>query len=106
MKASKKRATSNRKSRSDMDAVDDLLENSDFSNVTLKQAVALEDIQEARAGRGRPSVGKRRSIILPDELIERLKTLADKLNVGGYQPLIRLILSEKLSEYEKRAKKQ
>ena len=86
-----------------MEAVDERLEKADFSNVTIKHAVAMEEVHETR---GRPTIGKRRSIILPDDLIERLKKLADKLNVGGYQPLIRLILSEKLSEYEKRVRKQ
>lgn len=106
MKASKKRTTSNRKRQSEMDDVDARLEKADFSNVTLKHAVAMDEVHEARETRGRPSVGKRRSIILPDELIERIKKVAEKLNIGGYQPLIRLILSEKLGEYEKRAKKQ
>jgi len=106
MKASKKRTTSNRRKHSEMAAVDASLEKADFSNVTLKHAIAMEEVHEVRENRGRPSVGKRRSIILPDQLIERLKKLANKLNVGGYQPLIRLILSEKLSEYEKRARKQ
>lgn len=107
MKASgKSAAAAKRKKKSLMDDVDADLENADFSDVTTKHAVKMAELHEAREKRGRPSVGKRRSIILPDELIERIKKVADKLNIGGYQPLIRLILSEKLGEYEKRAKKQ
>ena len=105
MKASSK-AAPKRKAKSQMDDVDAALEKADFSEVTTKHALKMAEIHESREKRGRPSVGKRRSIILPDELIERIKKVADKLNIGGYQPLIRLILSEKLAEYEKRARKQ
>lgn len=105
MKASSK-AAPKRKAKSQMDDVDAALEKADFSEVTTKHAFKMAEIHESREKRGRPSVGKRRSIILPDELIERIKKVADKLNIGGYQPLIRLILSEKLAEYENRAKKR
>lgn len=105
MTASSKNAAAKRKKKSRMEEIDAELEMADFSRVTTKHAVKMAELHEAREKRGRPSVGKRRSIILPDELIERIKKVADKMNIGGYQPLIRLILSEKLMEYEERVKK-
>jgi hypothetical protein len=106
MKTSNKKTATKRKQKTQMEEVDLELDQADFSDVTIKHVVKMAEIHETREKRGRPSVGKRRSIILPDDLIERIKKVADKLNIGGYQPLIRLILSEKLAEYEKRAKKQ
>jgi len=98
--------SSNKKKKLSMDDVDKVLEKTDFSNVSTKHAVKMTDIYEEREKRGRPSVGKRRSIILPDALVERLIEVAEKLNIGGYQPLIRLILSEKIEEYEKKPKRK
>ena len=103
--SNRKTGSTKRKRKSQMEEVDAQLERTDFSEVATGQAIKMADVHEARRKRGRPSVGKRRSIILPDELVERIQRIADKFNVGGYQPMIRLILSEKLEEYEKRAKK-
>ena len=69
-----------------MDDVDLDLEQADFSKLTTKHVIKMAEIHDSREKRGRPSVGKRRSIILPDELIKRMKAVADKLNIGGYQP--------------------
>lgn len=48
--------------------------------------------------KGRPSVGSKISITLPDELIVELKNAAAKKAIG-YQTLIRMIVKENIKKY-------
>lgn len=49
---------------------------------------------------GRPKIGDKITIILNPELIERLKTVSASRGIG-YQTMIRMMLVEKIADYEK-----
>ncbi len=56
------------------------------------------------AKKGRKTIGKRVSIILPEDLIKSLVTLGKEKGLG-YQTLARVILLEKIEELEAKKKK-
>jgi predicted DNA binding CopG/RHH family protein len=53
---------------------------------------------KVKGRKGRPAVGSKISITLPDELIVELKIAADKRAIG-YQTLIRMIVKENIKKY-------
>ena len=76
------------------DNFDELFENTDFGT-EIKNPVWVKASE--RKG-GRPKIGRKLSIILPEELISTLEKAAKKKGVG-YQTLIRIICTEKVNEY-------
>lgn len=54
---------------------------------------------QPKALRGRKKIGEKISLTLGSELIERLKNVSGKRGIG-YQTMIRLILNEKVKDYE------
>lgn len=54
---------------------------------------------QPKALRGRKKIGVKISLTLGSELIERLKNVSGKRGIG-YQTMIRLILNEKVKDYE------
>jgi predicted DNA binding CopG/RHH family protein len=69
---------------------------------TLLEKIDLsENIQQGtiiQGRRGRPSVGTKISITLPDDLITELKNASEKRAIG-YQTLIRMIVKENINKY-------
>ena len=78
--------------------LDDELENLEITDEHLKKAAWIP------AKKGRKTIGKRVSIILPEDLINTLITLGKEKGLG-YQTLARVILSEKVEEIENKKKK-
>ena len=50
--------------------------------------------------KGRPRVGRKFNVIMPEELIALLQLAGEKRGVG-YQTMIRMICTEQISEYVK-----
>lgn len=71
--------------------VDQWLEQADLSE-NIKSGVVVED------RKGRPAVGSKISITLPDDLIVELKRAAETRAIG-YQTLIRMIVKENIKRY-------
>lgn len=85
-------------SKIDPDQVmDEWLDKVDLSE-SIQKGTAISPV-ETKAGRTR--IGQKVNLILPDVLINRLRKLAEKRGLG-YQTLARMILMEKISEYEKK----
>ena len=57
-----------------------------------------EEKDSAIKPRGRPRVGRKLNVHLPEELIEKLEKAGAKRGLG-YQTMIRLICAEKIDEY-------
>ncbi len=88
-KTSKKK--SNKAISNEEAAIDQWLDNTDLSdNVSAGEVV--------KGRKGRPAVGSKISITLPDDLIVELKIAADKRAIG-YQTLIRMIVKENIKKY-------
>ncbi|MBP9706497.1 MAG: hypothetical protein KBD78_02575 [Oligoflexales bacterium] len=73
-------------------AIEQWLDKSDLSENIKNGAVV-------QGRKGRPAVGSKISITLPDDLIIELKKAANKRAIG-YQTLIRMIVKENIKEYE------
>jgi predicted DNA binding CopG/RHH family protein len=82
------------KTNTTADSFDELFENTDFG-VEVKNPILVTASE--RKG-GRPKIGRKLSIILPEELISILEKAAKKKGVG-YQTMIRIICTEKVDEY-------
>jgi predicted DNA binding CopG/RHH family protein len=48
---------------------------------------------------GRPRVGRKFNVILPEDTIDKIKQVAAKRGIG-YQTMVRIIVSEKIKDYE------
>lgn len=55
---------------------------------------------QPKSMRGRKKIGEKISLTLGEDLLERLKNVSGKRGIG-YQTMIRLILNEKVQDYEK-----
>lgn len=82
---------SNRAIADDETAIDQWLDSTDLSENISTGALV-------KGRKGRPAVGRKISITLPDELIVELKMAADKRAIG-YQTLIRMIVKENIKKY-------
>jgi predicted DNA binding CopG/RHH family protein len=82
---------SNKTIASEEAAIDQWLDITDQSD-----SIAAGDVVKGR--KGRPPVGSKISITLPDDLIIELKIAADKRAIG-YQTLIRMIVKENIKKY-------
>lgn len=82
---------SNRAIADEEAAIDQWLDSTDLSENIGTGAVV-------KGRKGRPAVGSKISITLPDELIVELKMAADKRAIG-YQTLIRMIVKENIKKY-------
>lgn len=71
--------------------IDEWLDKTDLSE-NIKQGVVVQ------GRKGRPPVGSKISITLPDDLIVELKEAAGKRAIG-YQTLIRMIVKENIKRY-------
>lgn len=71
--------------------IDDWLDGTDLS-----KNIKSGDVIKGR--KGRPAVGSKISITLPDDLILELKVAAEKRAIG-YQTLIRMIVKENIKRY-------
>lgn len=67
-----------------------------FNKADLSADIRDAVLVEGR--KGRPQIGRKISITLPDALIAELKQLADKKSIG-YQTLIRMIVKENIKKY-------
>lgn len=70
--------------------VDEWMDKTDFSKAIAKGKVI--------PGRGRPAIGTKISLTLPEELIRELKEAAEKRSIG-YQTMIRMIVKENIKNY-------
>ena len=66
----------------------------DWKNIRKEGAIV-----HPKSLRGRKKIGENISLTLGSELIERLKNVSGKRGIG-YQTMIRLILNEKVQDYE------
>ena len=66
------------------------VEDTDFGSL-------IEKVEIIPGRVGRKKIGTKIAIILPDEILQELKSLAEKKAIG-YQTLIRIIVLEKLEE--------
>jgi predicted DNA binding CopG/RHH family protein len=73
-------------------------QSSDFTKALKKSAGKVFD-PKTRTMTGRPRVGRKFNVTFPELTIEKLKEAASKRGVG-YQTMVRIIVSEKLKEYE------
>ena len=74
-------------------------EESDFSEGNnVPKAVLVSAAQR----KGRPRVGRKFNVTMPEDLIALLQKAGEKRGVG-YQTMIRMICAEQISEYVKRA---
>ncbi len=71
-------------------------EESDFGEESPPKAVLIS----ASERKGRPRVGRKFNVIMPEELIALLQKAGEKRGVG-YQTMIRMICTEQISEYLK-----
>ena len=71
--------------------IDKWLEKTDLSE-NIRNGVVIQ------GRKGRPAVGSKISITLPDDLISELKQAAGKRAIG-YQTLIRMIVKENIKKY-------
>lgn len=78
--------------------LDDELENLEITEQHFEKAAFIP------AKKGRKTIGKRVSIILPDELIKSLMVLGKEKGLG-YQTLARVMLVEKVEELKAKKKK-
>jgi predicted DNA binding CopG/RHH family protein len=78
---------------------DDSFENSLDSLDWQKIKKEGERVQP-KALRGRKKIGEKISLTLGTDLINRLKSVSETRGIG-YQTMIRLILNEKVRDYEK-----
>ena len=92
----RKKSITNKKNTIKKDDFDELFENTDFGS-EIKNPVWVKSLK--RKG-GRPKIGRKLSIILPEELISALEKAAEKKGVG-YQTMIRIICKEKIDDYLK-----
>ena len=76
------------------DDFDELFEKTDFG----AEAKDSTWVKTSERKGGRPKIGRKLSIILPEELISILEKAGKKKGVG-YQTMIRIICTEKVSEY-------
>lgn len=56
---------------------------------------------QPKALRGRKKIGEKISLILEEDLIERLKNVS-KMRGIGYQTMIRVMINENISKYERK----
>lgn len=73
---------------------DEILENADLSDA-IKNGKVLK-------AKGRPKIGRKISLTLPEELIQKLSKNGEKKGIG-YQTYIRMILLEAMENEEKSA---
>jgi predicted DNA binding CopG/RHH family protein len=76
------------------EAFEDSLEGIDWKKIRKEGAIV-----HPKSLRGRKKIGEKISLTLGSELIERLKNVSGKRGIG-YQTMIRLILNEKVKDYE------
>ncbi len=77
--------------------LDEELENLEITDELLKDAVWIPP------KKGRKAIGKRISIVLPEDLIKTLISLGKEKGLG-YQTLARVMLLEKIEEMKKKDK--
>lgn len=70
-----------------------------FESADWEKARKAGVFVQPKALRGRKKIGVKISLTLGSELIERLKNVSGKRGIG-YQTMIRLILNEKVKDYE------
>ena len=70
-----------------------------FDGIDWKKIRKEGAIVQPKSLRGRKKIGEKISLTLGSELIERLKNVSGKRGIG-YQTMIRLILNEKVQDYE------
>ena len=69
--------------------------------ITSGASVAMPGLKDKKAtGAGRPRIGKKITLILPEEVIENLRERAKKKGMG-YQTFARMILMDVPSEEKK-----
>jgi predicted DNA binding CopG/RHH family protein len=76
--------------RSSDELFDELFENTDFGDSKVEGVMIRR--------KGRPPIGRKFNVVMPEELIHLIEKAAKKKGVG-YQTMIRIICSEKVSEY-------
>lgn len=89
----KKKTTKNIK-KTHEDKFDEFFMNTDFSRSGIEPVL----IKTSERKGGRPKIGRKLSIVLPEELIKQLQ-IAGKMKGVGYQTMIRIICSENVDEY-------
>lgn len=89
----KKKSIKNTKKNHDED-FDKLFMDTDFGKSEIEPVL----IKASERKGGRPKIGRKLSIILPEEVIKQLIT-AGKMKGVGYQTMIRIICTEKVDEY-------
>lgn len=94
MKKKKKRVTK-KKSKAEVDQkIETWLE-----NTSLSEAITKGVVIDPSKRRGRPAIGQKINLVLSEELVERLRRAGNKRGIG-YQTLARMILMDKVAEYE------
>lgn len=76
------------------DQFDVAFEKTDFGSLVKKPRVIK--------ARGRKKIGTKIALILPDEILEEVKKMADEKSIG-YQTLIRMLFLEKFKEEKKKS---
>ena len=89
----KKKNTRNIKKLNDK-KFEEEFEKTDFSKSGVKPTL----IKASQRKGGRPKIGRKLSIILPENLIVKLQHAGKKRGVG-YQTMIRMICSENINDY-------
>lgn len=89
----KKKTTKNTKKDLDKD-FDELFMDTDFGGSGVEPIL----IKAAERKGGRPKIGRKLSIVLPEDVIKQL-IAAGKMKGVGYQTMIRIICTEKVDEY-------
>ncbi len=91
----KKKRTSKHKSMAKADQeIETWLEKADLSKITTKPVVI-----DPKKRKGRPPIGQKVNLVLPEDLIERLRRAGTKRGIG-YQTLARMILMDNVAEYD------
>jgi predicted DNA binding CopG/RHH family protein len=71
-------------------------ENSDFGEGENVPKPVVVDVSEK--SKGRPKIGRKFNVTMPEDLIALLQKAGEKRGVG-YQTMIRMICSERIDEY-------
>lgn len=71
---------------------DELFENTDFGDTDVEGVVIKR--------KGRPPIGRKFNVVMPEELIGLLEKAGKQKGVG-YQTMIRIICTEKIDDYLK-----
>lgn len=93
-----KRKNLNKKSQEEIEnEIDDWHQSIEFSKLDLSKTAKVFDPQK-RKFVGRPKVGRKFNVIFPEEMIDKIKSAAEKRGIG-YQTMVRIIVSENIQEY-------